>query len=126
MTGIWGLPRKEIGHDDSFALVVGGHVLGGLRQPHGASHPSDGRIVDYGTDGEDTQVDLGTADTVIVLQYCRGGNDTQYATGAAANEWLEQYVGLIYGQMGRRSLESIENVGPRLAGVMEPLVPGSV
>jgi hypothetical protein len=40
-------------------------------------------------------VDLGTADPVIVLQYCRGGNDTQYATGAAANEWLEQYVGLI-------------------------------
>jgi hypothetical protein len=35
---------------------------------------------------------------------------------------VEQYAGLIYRQMGSKGLESIENVVPRLAGVMEPLI----
>lgn len=42
----------------------------------------------------------------------------------------EQDVGLIYRQMGRKGLESIEDVGPRLAEVIEGLLsrlsPGSV
>ena len=41
-------------------------------------------------------------------------------------EDLEQDVGLIYGQMGRKGLESIENVGPRLAEVIEDLVNKSI
>ena len=33
-----------------------------------------------------------------------------------------QDVGLIYRQMGRKGLEGVENVGPRLAGVIEDLL----
>jgi DNA repair photolyase len=45
-----------------------------------------------------------------------------YRKAAWAIEDLEQDVGLIYRQMGRKGLESIENVGPRLAEVVEDLV----
>jgi DNA repair photolyase len=45
-----------------------------------------------------------------------------YRKAAWAIEDLEQDVGLIYWQMGRKGLESIENVGPRLAEVIEALV----
>ena len=31
-------------------------------------------------------------------------------------------MGLIYRQMGRKGLEGIENVGPRLAAVIEELI----
>ena len=40
---------------------------------------------------------------------------------AWAIEDLEQDVGLIYRQMGRKGLESVPNVGPRLAEVVENL-----
>ena len=42
-----------------------------------------------------------------------------YRKGAWAIEDLEQDVGLIYRTMGRKGLEGIENVGPRLAEVVE-------
>jgi len=45
-----------------------------------------------------------------------------YRTAAGAIEDLEQDVGLIYRQMGRKGLEVIENLGPRLAEVIEALV----
>jgi DNA repair photolyase len=45
-----------------------------------------------------------------------------YRKAAWAIEDLEQDVGLVYRQMGRKGLESIENVGPRLAGVIEGLL----
>ena len=45
-----------------------------------------------------------------------------YRKAAWAIEDLEQDVGLIYRQMGRKGLESIENVGPRLAEVIEDLI----
>jgi hypothetical protein len=45
-----------------------------------------------------------------------------YRKAAWAIEDLEQDVGLIYRQMGRKGLESIENVGPRLAEVVEDLI----
>jgi DNA polymerase/3'-5' exonuclease PolX len=45
-----------------------------------------------------------------------------YRKAAWAIEDLEQDVGLIYRQLGRKGLESIENVGPRLAAVIEALV----
>jgi len=45
-----------------------------------------------------------------------------YRKAAWAIEDLEQDVGLIYRQMGRKGLESIENVGPRLAEVAEHLL----
>jgi DNA polymerase/3'-5' exonuclease PolX len=41
---------------------------------------------------------------------------------AWAIEDLEQDVGLIYRQMGRKGLEGIENVGPRLAEVVGDLI----
>jgi DNA repair photolyase len=41
---------------------------------------------------------------------------------AWAIEDTEQDLGLIYRQMGRKGLESIENVGPRLAGLIEDLI----
>jgi DNA polymerase/3'-5' exonuclease PolX len=44
-----------------------------------------------------------------------------YRKAAWAIEDLEQDVGLIYGQMGCKGLERIENVGPRLAAVIEDL-----
>jgi DNA polymerase/3'-5' exonuclease PolX len=44
-----------------------------------------------------------------------------YRKAAWAIEDLEQDVGLVYRQMGRKGLESIENVGPRLAGMVEHL-----
>ena len=45
-----------------------------------------------------------------------------YRKAAWAIEDLEQDVGLIYRQMGRKGLEGIENVGPRLAEVVERLI----
>jgi len=45
-----------------------------------------------------------------------------YRKAAWAIEDLEQDVGLIYRQMGRKGLESIENVGPRLGEVIEGLL----
>jgi len=41
---------------------------------------------------------------------------------AWAIEDLEQDVGLLYRQMGRKGLENIQNVGPRLAEVVEDLL----
>jgi DNA repair photolyase len=45
-----------------------------------------------------------------------------YRRAAWAIEDVEQDVGLIYRQMGRKGLESIENVGPRLASVVEEAI----
>jgi hypothetical protein len=45
-----------------------------------------------------------------------------YRKAAWAIEDLEQDVGLIYRAMGRKGLESIENVGPRMAEVIERLI----
>ena len=47
-----------------------------------------------------------------------------YRKAAWAIEELEQAVGLIYRTMGplREGLEGIENVGPRLAEVVEDLI----
>ncbi len=45
-----------------------------------------------------------------------------YRKAAWAIEDTAQDLGLIYRQMGRKGLESIENVGPKMAGVIEPLV----
>ncbi len=47
-----------------------------------------------------------------------------YRKAAWAIEDTEQDLGLIYRQMGRKGLESIENVGPRLAEVVEDLLLG--
>jgi DNA polymerase/3'-5' exonuclease PolX len=47
-----------------------------------------------------------------------------YRKAAWAIEDLEQDLGLIYWAMGRKGLESIENVGPRLAEVVEALLRG--
>ena len=45
-----------------------------------------------------------------------------YRNTAWAIEDLEQDVGLVYGQMGRKGLESIENVGPKMVAVVETLL----
>ena len=45
-----------------------------------------------------------------------------YRKAAWAIEDLEQDVGLVYRQMGRKGLERIENVGPRPALVVEALI----
>jgi len=45
-----------------------------------------------------------------------------YRKAAWAIEDLEQDIGLIYRAMGRKGLESFENVGPRLAEVVEGLI----
>jgi DNA polymerase/3'-5' exonuclease PolX len=45
-----------------------------------------------------------------------------YRKAAWASEDTPQDLGLIYRQMGVKGLESIENVGPRLATVIEPLL----
>jgi DNA polymerase/3'-5' exonuclease PolX len=45
-----------------------------------------------------------------------------YRKAAWAVEDLEVDIGLLYRQMGRKGLESIENVGPRLAEVVEKLL----
>ena len=47
-----------------------------------------------------------------------------YRKAAWAIEDLEQDVGLVYGQMGRKGLESIDSVEPRLAAVVENLLSG--
>ncbi len=47
-----------------------------------------------------------------------------YRKAAWAVEDTPQDLGLIYRQMGRKGLESIENVGPRLAGVIEGMLYG--
>jgi DNA repair photolyase len=48
-----------------------------------------------------------------------------YRRAAWAIEDTEQDLGLIYRAMGRKGLESIENVGPRLAEVVEDLLSGA-
>ena len=45
-----------------------------------------------------------------------------YRKAAWAIEDTPQDLGLIYRQMGRKGLEGIENMGPRLAGVVEDLI----
>jgi hypothetical protein len=45
-----------------------------------------------------------------------------YRKAAWAIEDTEQDLGLIYRRMGRKGLESIENVGPRMAEVIEALL----
>jgi hypothetical protein len=45
-----------------------------------------------------------------------------YRKAAWAIEDTEQDLGLIYRAMGRKGLESIENVGPRLAEMVEGLI----
>ncbi|RCK72157.1 MAG: Alkaline phosphatase [Anaerolineae bacterium] len=52
-----------------------------------------GRVLNYGSEGDDTQIDLGTAEPETILQYGRAGNDTQYAAGSGANDWIEQEGG---------------------------------
>ena len=45
-----------------------------------------------------------------------------YRKAAWAIEDTPQDLGLIYRPMGRKGLESIENVGPKMAGVVEDLI----
>jgi hypothetical protein len=45
-----------------------------------------------------------------------------YRRAAWAVEDTEQDIGLIYQVMGRKGLESIQNVGPRLATVIEAMI----
>jgi DNA repair photolyase len=45
-----------------------------------------------------------------------------YRKAAWAIEDTPQDLGLIYRQMGRKGLESIENIGPKMAGVVEQLL----
>ena len=45
-----------------------------------------------------------------------------YRRAAWAIEDTPQELGLIYRAMGRKGLESIENVGPKMAGVVEELI----
>jgi len=45
-----------------------------------------------------------------------------YRKAAWAIEDTRQELGLIYRTMGRKGLESIENVGPKLAQVVETLI----
>jgi len=56
------------------------------------------------------------------LENAPGQRIWAYRKAAWAIEDLEQNVGLIYRQMGRKGLESIENVGPRLGEVIEGLL----
>lgn len=56
------------------------------------------------------------------LERAPGQRIWAYRKAAWAIEDLEQDVGLIYGQLGRKGLESIENVGPQIAGVLEAFI----
>jgi Helix-hairpin-helix domain len=47
-----------------------------------------------------------------------------YRKAAWAIEDLEQDIGLVYRQMGRKGLEAIENVGPKMVTVVETLLNG--
>jgi hypothetical protein len=56
------------------------------------------------------------------LENAPGRRVWAYRKAAWAIEDLEQDLGLVYRQMGRKGLESIANVGPRLAEVIEALI----
>ena len=58
----------------------------------------------------------------VELDNAAGQRVWAYWKAAWAIEDLEQGVGLICRQMGRKGLEGIENVGPRLAEVVEDLI----
>jgi len=60
----------------------------------------------------------------LELDNAPGQRAWAYRKAAWAIEDLERDVGLIYRQMGRKGLESIQNVGPRLAEVVEDLISG--
>lgn len=47
------------------------------------------RVAHFGTDGNETLMDLGMPDTDVTLQFGRGGDDTLYASSAAAEDWFE-------------------------------------
>jgi DNA polymerase/3'-5' exonuclease PolX len=54
---------------------------------------------------------------------CRACKEVQlYRKAAWAIEDTPQDLGLIYRSMGRKGLESIENVGPSMAKVIEALL----
>ena len=56
------------------------------------------------------------------LDHAPGQRVWAYRKAAWAIEELKQDVGLIYRTLGRKGLESIESVGPRLAEVVESLL----
>jgi hypothetical protein len=66
------------------------------------------------------------ADQVYTMEITGGSSQKIWAYRKAswAIEDLEQDVGLVYRTMGLKGLQSIENVGPRLARVVEELLTG--
>jgi len=58
----------------------------------------------------------------LELDNAPGQRVRAYRKAAWAIEDLEKDVGLIYRQMGRKGLEGVENVGPRLAEVVGDLI----
>ncbi|MBC7228113.1 MAG: SBBP repeat-containing protein [Thermoflexales bacterium] len=73
------------------AAVPGGGLprLSGLA--HGAHFLAAAQILNYGSDGDDTQIELGTEDPDIIIQYGRGGDDTQFILGGSGDDWIEQH-----------------------------------
>jgi len=55
--------------------------------------PQDNVYTTMGTDGDDTQIVVGTTNKDYVIQFGEGGNDTQYAAPGAGNDWIAQYGG---------------------------------
>lgn len=49
-----------------------------------------------------------------------------YRKAAWAIEDMEQDIGLVYQMMGLKGLQSIQNVGPEMARVVEPMITGSI
>jgi Ca2+-binding RTX toxin-like protein len=47
-------------------------------------------VIYMGTEGNDSQIHVGTASDEMILQIGLGGNDTQYATGLAGNDYIYQ------------------------------------
>lgn len=60
----------------------------------------------------------------LELDNAPGQRVSAYRKAAWMIEDLEQDIGLIYRQMGGKRLESIENLGPRMAEVIEDLLSG--
>jgi hypothetical protein len=56
------------------------------------------------------------------LENAPGQRVWAHRKAAWAIEEMEVGIGLLYRQMGRKGLESIENVGPRMAGVVEGMI----
>jgi len=57
------------------------------------AHAVPGRLEDWGTSGDDTQIQIGTENNDMIVQFGFAGKDTQYAAGSSGDDGIIQNGG---------------------------------